>query len=282
MTTRREFVGSLAAAALAAPTLKGLDALAVSPPRRLGPLGVQLYTVRDAMRRDAEGTLARVRSIGYREVEFAGYFGRTPAQLKAALGANGLSAPSVHLPLDAFSTKLGDTLETAEQIGHQWLVFPGLDAEDHRIERYDEVADILSAAGEEAARRGMRVGYHTHDVDFHPWDGGETPLERLLRRLDPRHADIELDLYWCVKGGSEPHLWFDRHPGRFPLVHVKDAGPAPDFKMADVGAGAMDWRAIFARRQRAGIKHYFVEHDQPADPWSSITASFRYLSHLTV
>jgi sugar phosphate isomerase/epimerase len=128
----------------------------------------------------------------------------------------------------------------------------------------------------------MRVGYHTHDVDFHPWEGGETPLERLLQRLDPRVADIELDLYWCVKGGSEPRYWFDRHPGRFPLVHVKDAGPAPDFKMADVGAGAMDWRAIFAQRRRAGMKHYYVEHDEPADPWASVTASFRYLSHLSV
>ena len=278
MTTRRDFTKALAALAVSSPLLRSIG----RKPTRLDPLGVQLYTVRDAMRQNVEQTLARVRSIGYREVEFAGYFGRTPAQIAAALGANGLAAPSCHLPLDAFTTRLGDTLEAAERIGHKWLVFPGLDAEDHRTGRYDEVADILNAAGEAASRAGIRVGYHTHDVDFHPWDGGETPLERLLGRLDPRHADIELDLYWCVKGGSEPHLWFDRHPGRFPMVHVKDAGPAPEFRMADVGAGAMDWRAIFAQRRRAGIRHYFVEHDEPAEPWSSITATYRYLSHLSV
>lgn len=277
MTTRREFTKSLAALAATSPLLRLTDL----KPGRLGPIGVQLYTVRTAMARNVEQTLARVRSIGYREVEFAGYFGRTPAQLKAALGSNGLAAPACHLPLDAFTTRLGETLEAAERIGHKWLVFPGLDQEDHRPERYDQVADQLNAAGEAASRLGMRVGYHTHDVDFHPWDGGETPLGRLLQRLDPRHTDIELDLYWCVKGGSDPLSWLDRHPGRFPLVHVKDAGPAPEFAMSDVGAGAMDWRAIFAQRTRAGIKHYFVEHDQPVDPWASITASFRYLSHLS-
>ena len=239
MTSRREFTRTLAALAATSPLLRLTD----PRPSRLDPLGVQLYTVRASMQQDVERTLARVRSIGSREVETAGYFGRTPAQIKAALGSNGLTAPSCHLPLEAFTTRLGDTLEAAERIGHRWLVFPGLDQEDHRPERYDEVADQLNAAGEAASRAGMRIGYHTHDVDLHPWEGGLIPLERLLQRLDPRHVDVELDLYWVVKGGSDPISWFDRHPGRFPLVHVKDAGPGPEFRMADVGAGAMDWRA---------------------------------------
>ena len=280
MTTRREFTQALAAAAVLTPRWR--DLLAAAKPGHLGPLGVQLYTLRDAARADIAATVARIRSIGYREIEWWGDFGKTPAQIRAMLDSHGLTSPSAHLGLDAFSTGLDATLEAAERMGHHWLIFPGLDGEDHRPERYDQVADILNAAGEKAARGGMRVGYHTHDVDFHPFADGTVPLERLMGKLDPRHADIELDLYWVTKGGSDPKWWFRHHPGRFPLVHVKDAGPAPDYVMSDVGAGAMDWHAIFALRQRAGIKHYYVEHDEPADPWASITASYRYLSNLTV
>src|SRR5690349_19114484 len=119
MTTRRDFVRTVAAAAATTPLLGRLDRLDVSAPRRLGSLGVQLYTVRDAMRRDVEGTLARVRNIGYREVETAGYFDRTPQQLKAALGNNGLTAPSCHVGLDAVTTRLEDTLGAAQEIGHR-------------------------------------------------------------------------------------------------------------------------------------------------------------------
>lgn len=278
MPTRREFTKTLAALAATSPLLRLTD----PNPTRLDPLGVQLYTVRASMQQDVERTLARVRSIGYREVEFAGYFGRTPAQITAALGSNGLAAPSAHVGLDALTTGLGDTLETAERIGHRWLVLPWIDEKDRTPEGYDRIADQLNLAGETAARAGIRIGYHNHDFDLRPWPGGLVPLERLIQRLDPRHVDIELDLYWVVKGGSDPRPWFEHHPGRFPMVHVKDAGPGPEFAMADVGAGAMDWRAIFALRRKAGIRHYFIEHDQPAEPWSSITASFRYLSHLSV
>ena len=281
MTTRREFTQALAAAALLTPRWRAALALAAKPVH-LGPLGVQLYTMRAAMELDPEGTLSRIRSIGYREIEWWGTFGRTPPQIRSALDANGLTAPSAHVGLDALTTGLEATLDAAQRIGHHWLIFPGLDQEDHRPERYDEVADQLNRAGEIAGHRGIRVGYHTHDVDFHPFADGTIALERLMARLDRRHTDIELDLYWAVKGGSDPKWWFRHHPGRFPLVHVKDAGPAPDFVMSDVGAGAMDWRAIFALRQMAGIRHYYVEHDQPADPWASITASYRYLSNLTV
>jgi sugar phosphate isomerase/epimerase len=282
MTSRREFTRALAALAATSPFIRPARLLPGLSADRLSPLGVQLYTVRESMRADVAGTLARVRSIGYREVEFAGYFGRTPAQIRAALGANGLASPASHLALEALITGLGDTLDVAEEIGQRWLVLPWIDQKDRTPEGYDRIADQLNAAGEVATRRGMRIAYHNHDFDLRPWSDGTIPLERFIRRLDPRYVDIELDLYWVVKGGSEPRLWFDRFPGRFPMVHVKDAGVAPDFRMADVGAGAMDWKSIFALRQKAGIKHYFIEHDEPVEPWASITVGYRYLSHLAV
>lgn len=281
MPSRRDFTKALASFAAASPFIRSLRGpLAPWPGGPQAHLGVQLYTVRDAMRREMELTLSRVRSIGYQEVEFAGYFGRTPLQVRAALGANGLAAPSVHLSLDDLTTKLEDTLDTSEIIGHRWLTLAWIDDRYRTGDGFDRVADLLNAAGERAARRGMQIAYHTHDYIFHPRPDGVIPLARFIERLDRRTVNIELDCYWAVKGGSDPRIWFDRYPGRFPMVHVKDAGHAPGFTMADVGAGVMDWRAIFALRQKAGIAHYFIEHDEPVEPWASITASYRYMSAL--
>jgi sugar phosphate isomerase/epimerase len=276
MTTRREFVQALAATTAAAPAFRSFLAPVLHPL----PLGVQLYTVRASMQLDVEGTLARVREIGYAEVEFAGYFGRTPTQIKTALRRNGLSSPAAHVGLDALTTGLEATLDAAAEVGHRWLVLPWIDQKDRTLEGIARIAGQLNLAGDRAARYGIRVAYHNHDFELRPFPDGTTPLGELITRLDPTHCDVELDLYWVVKGGSEARTWFERFPGRFPMVHVKDAGPAPDFVMRDVGAGAMDWEGIFAQRRLAGIRHYFIEHDEPADPWASIRASYRYLSRL--
>lgn len=273
MLTRREFAKTLA-------SIAAVGRLAHLPAGPLRRIGVQLYTVRESMRADVAGTLARVRAIGYREVEFAGYFGRTPAQLRADLRTNGLTAPGAHVDLTALTTDLTRTLDAAEEIGHRWVILPWIDQRARTPAGIDRLADQLNAAGETAARRGIRVGYHNHDFELRPWEDGEIPLERLIRRLDRRHTDIELDLYWVIKGGSHPLRWMELFPGRFPLVHVKDAGRGPEFRQADVGSGEINWRNIFERRRHAGIRHYFIEHDEPADPWASIETSYRYLSTL--
>lgn len=281
MTSRRDFTKSLAALAATAPAWREV-LHAATRSAHLGPLGVQLYTVRDAMKADVEHTLARVREIGYREVEFAGYFGKTPHALRAMLRLHGLSSPSCHVGVEDVTTKLHATLEAAKVIGHKWIIVAWIDDADRTPEGYDRIADKLNEAGHKAHRYGIRIGYHNHDFEMVRWPNGELPLDRFAGKLDPAVCDLETDLYWITKGGGDAKTWLHDHPGRIPLVHVKDAGPAPDFAMADVGAGAMDWKAIFAERQRAGIKHYFVEHDEPADPWASITASYRYLSTLSL
>lgn len=279
MTTRREFVQTVAASAVAVPALRTLGPL-LTPP--IPVLGVQLYTVRAAMARDVGATLARVREIGYREVEFAGYFGKSAKELKTMLRNNGLSSPSAHVGLEDLTTKLEATLEAASEVGHRWLVLAWIDDKDRTVEGIARIAGVLNLAGDRASRFGIRVAYHNHEFEFHPYPDGRTPLGELIKGMEPSHCDMELDLYWTVKGGSEPRTWFERFPGRFPLVHVKDAGPAPGYVMHDVGAGTMDWKGIFAQRRLAGIQHYFVEHDEPADPWASLTASYRYLSRLDV
>lgn len=279
MTNRRDFVRTLAATAAATPALRSLSPFLAGSihPRALG---VQLYTVRASMQLDVEGTLGRVREIGYSQVEFAGYFGESPKQIMTYLRRNGLTSPAAHVGLDALTTGLDATLEAAAEIGHRWLVLPWIDERDRTLEGIARIAGQLNVAGDRAARYGIRVAYHNHDFDVRPYADGRTPLAELIKALDPAHCDSELDLYWVVKGGSTPRTWFERFPGRFPMVHVKDAGPAPDFAMKDVGAGAMDWKGILGQHHLAGIEHYFIEHDTPADPWVSITASFRYLSRL--
>lgn len=246
-------------------------------------IGVQLYTVRSLMAEDVAGTLDAVAEIGYDEVEFAGYFGHEPAVVRAWLDASGLSAPAAHVDLDGMTgSALEATLEAAAIVGHRWLVVPWIPEEMRTSDGYREVADLLNAAGDVAASAGVRVGYHNHAFEFEVLSaasdaGGETTgYSLLLEHLDAALVDLEIDFHWSAVGGADELELFAEHPGRFPLCHVKDL--TADGRMADVGAGVIDWPGLFARSDQAGLVHYFVEHDQPADPRASIEASYRYLS----
>ena len=249
----------------------------------LETIGVQLYTVRSLMAEDVARTLDAVAAIGYDEVEFAGYFGHEPAVVRAWLDASGLTAPAVHADLDAITGEaLEATLEAAAVLGHRWLVVPWIPEAMRTADGYREVADLLNEAGSIAAAAGVRVGYHNHAFEFDVLDGssdagaGTTGYSLLLEHLDPAVVDLEIDFHWSAVGGADALELFAAHPGRFPLCHVKDL--TADGRMADAGAGVIDWPGLFARSAEAGLVHYFVEHDQPADPLASIDASYRYLS----
>jgi sugar phosphate isomerase/epimerase len=275
---RRTFLQSTAAglATLGLPRPAG----GVAQHTGLDRIGVQLYTVRDAVQRDLEGTLARVAAIGYQEVEFAGYAGRTAAQVRDAVRRAGLSAPSAHVPLAALGPGWDRVLNDAHTIGHRYLVIAWLDEKDRsNLDAYRRIADRLNRAGEAASRAGLRFAYHNHAFEFTPMEN-RLPYDVLLESTDPAHVLLELDLYWITKGGQDPLAYFARWPGRFRLVHVKDSAGPPEHRMADVGAGTIEWARIFAQRKQAGIEHFFVEHDDPPDPFASIAASHAYLSDL--
>jgi sugar phosphate isomerase/epimerase len=279
MTDRRDFIKALGAAALGPP----LQPLAPSPYpraplRKLDRIGLQLYTVRQQMEKDVEGTIARVAATGYREVEFAGYFGRAPRDVRALLDHHGLSAPSSHVSLAPEQWRAA--LDAAPVIGHRYLVIAWIPAEErHTLDDYKRAAERFNRAATEAKAAGLQFAYHNHDFEFVPLDG-RLPYDVLLAETDPKLVQLEMDLYWIVKGGQDPLAYFARWPGRFPMVHVKDSMGPPDNKMADVGTGTIDWKRIFAKEQQAGIKHFFVEHDQPADAFASIRASCEYLKRL--
>ncbi len=279
MTSRRDFAKTLSAAALG----YALRPLAPSPqplaPRRkLGRIGLQLYTVRHQMEKDVEGTIARVAATGYREVEFAGYFGKSPRDVRALLDHHGLSSPSSHVSLAPDQWRAA--LDAAPVVGHRYLVIAWIPAEErHTLDDYKRWAERLNRAATEAKAAGLQLAYHNHDFEFVPLDG-KLPYDVLLTETDPKLVQLEMDLYWMVKGGQDPLAYFARWPGRFPMVHVKDSAGPPDHKMAAVGAGKIDFRKIFAQSDQAGIRHYFVEHDNPDDPFASIRASYDYLQRL--
>jgi len=274
---RRTFVGALGAAGAASllPSGEGLFAQ-----EKLSRIGVQLYTVRDQMKVSVEKTLAAVADIGYKEVEFAGYFNRPPRAIRQLLDRNGLSSPAAHLGMREVRGSWNRTLNDAAEVGHKWLVIASLDEVDRNsVTAIKRTADILRKAAEDAKIYKIKLGYHNHETEFQLVDGRRM-FDVLLEETSPDVLQIEMDLYWILRGGGKPLEYFAKWPGRFPMLHVKDAGPPPDYKMLDVGKGTINWAELFARHKEAGIKHYFVEHDSPADPMASIKASYEYLSQL--
>lgn len=275
---RRTFVKTAGTAAVAA-GLPGTPELLRRD--RLDKIGLELYTVRDLMKASVERTLSQVAAIGYREVEFAGYFNRPPRAIKQLLDDNGLGSPAAHIGLDALRGPWNRTLSDASEIGHKWLVIASTsDADRNTPEAIKRTADLIHKAADDAKFYKIRLAYHNHDVEFQQV-GGKRIFDQLLELTKPSELQIEMDLYWITKGGGDPLDYFRRWPGRFPLVHVKDASPPPEYRMEDVGKGTIKWADIFAHQKEAGIKHYFVEHDNPADPIASITASYKYLRALT-
>jgi sugar phosphate isomerase/epimerase len=291
MTTldRRTFLATVGTAVVAARPI-----FATSIKR----IGMQLYTVRTDLEKDFDGTLAKVAAIGYKEVEFAGYFGHSPQQVRAALKKHGLTSPAAHLDYPTVSdpAKWAKALDDAAVIGQKFVVNPWLD-ESLRKEPgiWQRVADTYNKAGEAANKHGIQFCYHNHNFEFYPREdaSGKTPMDVLLESCDPKLVKIELDLCWIAAAGKDPLDYFHRYPWRFPLVHVKGlravpaASPTPPQidkilpDVTDVGHGdVIDWKRIFADSKQAGIQHYFVEHDVPKDAFASLKNSYEYLSKL--
>jgi sugar phosphate isomerase/epimerase len=280
MQTRRNFLATLGVAAFGIVSRDVAASEMLASSKKIKRVGLQLYTVRDLMKADLPGTLARVAAIGYKEVEFAGYFGRTPAQIRDLLRRYKLSSPSSHLPFESLQDGWQKALDDAKAAGHEWVTIAWIPEEKRRtLDDWKSHAALFNRAGEQAKSAGLRFAYHNHDFEIRPV-GGTRPLDLLLSSTDPKLVDFELDLYWAVFGGGSPLDFFNRYPKRFKMVHVKDSAGPPDNKMVDVGQGKIDFRSIFAQSEKAGIKHYFVEHDQPADPIATIRNSYNYLNTL--
>jgi sugar phosphate isomerase/epimerase len=300
---RRTFIGTSIAATLAA---AAKPAWAADSAHSIDRVGLQLYTVREAMKTDFEGSITKVAAIGYKEVEFAGiftadggYFGHSPKDVRAILDKHGLAAPSCHAGYDVVEKKWPEALEAANIVGHSYIICPWID-EKQRAEPggWKRAARLFNKAGEASKKAGIQFGYHNHSFEFDPALslGGKLPYDFLLAETDPGLVTMEMDLCWISVAGKDPLAYFEKYPGRFPLVHVKDwvkdsssssgykgaMGQSVQYggRMADVGQGSIDWKNLFAHSAHAGIKHYFVENDDPKSAFEDIRISYDYLNRL--
>jgi sugar phosphate isomerase/epimerase len=263
--------------------------------RRINSIGIQLYTVRDALQRDYDGTLARLAEIGYREVESGRDHDKPPKQMRDALMRHGLTSPSYHVDWKSLGADWPKVIEDNKIVGRTYLVNPWIEEDvRNQPDGWKHAAETLNHAGETARKADIQFAYHNHWIEFVPLEDGELPYDILLENCDPNLVKMEMDLGWITVGGQDPVKYFERYPGRFCMVHVKDVHEVPDAAsvrggrfagenmtiLSDVGSRVIDWKRIFAHSKQAGIKHYFVEHDNPKNSMETARASYQYLDRL--
>ncbi|GAC1424605.1 MAG: sugar phosphate isomerase/epimerase [Chitinophagaceae bacterium] len=257
-------------------------------------IGLQLYTVRDAMQADPAGTLAKVARIGYNSLEGATYtgtekfYGMDPKTFKGVLKKNGLVMRSCHYRLGEDHTDgviKGTILEDwkhavddAAALGIKYMVCAWLSPKERLgLDHYKKLAVDFNKAAETCKAAGIQFCYHNHDFEFEQQDG-KYPYDVLLDETDAGLVKMEMDLYWVSKAGQDPIKLFEKHPGRFPLWHLKDMDNTASHAFTEVGNGTIDFKKIFTHAGKAGMKYFFVEQDKcPGSPFDSITRSITYI-----
>ena len=283
-SSRRNFLkASLAAAAASTCATRGLSA----PPLGL-PIGLQLYSVRELLPKDFDGTLHKLAAAGYVEVEAAGYFDRTAAQFKHSMDAAGLRCVSTHHPMILLRPHLDEYIEYAHTLGLRYIVCPSPVRKDPaakgplNLEDWRWVAGELNKIGEKVKAAGMAFGYHNHTPEFGQ-ENGVVYYDELLRLTDTSLVFFEMDCGWVFAAGRNPTEYLNKTPQRFPLIHVKDMakGPNGQYHSVVLGQGAEDYRPIL--RAATGLKHYFIEQEEFAlDAIEALRLDAEYMRKLNV
>jgi sugar phosphate isomerase/epimerase len=296
-------------------SLPGLRTRAAEPvsffKRHRLPIGLQLYTVGAAARKDLKGTLSRVAAAGYQTVELAGLYGNSPQAMRKAADDAGLKYTSIHIQPQSTSGEPGfdqppEVLAASMQVlglddvvlpmfvmpahlpkpdsknyaGYLDQVGPQITADDWKA-----TAAFLNAKGAALQKVGLRLSYHNHNVEFRPI-GDTCGLEILLENTDPKIVHFEMDVGWVAAGGADPIKILEHRKGRFKMMHVKDlmATTKTNYAMqqdpAEVGNGMLPWRKILDVAYAAGVRKFYVEQEPPfkGDPFDSIAISAKYLS----
>ena len=170
------------------------------------------------MAADFEGTLAKVAQLGYKEMEFAGYFGKSAQQVRRTLDQLGMTSPASHIQLTAVRENLAGEIEFAATLGQRYIVVPSLPGNERTLSDYQRHAQLLNRAGEACQQAGLKMGYHNHDFEFEVIDG-QGPYDILLNETEPELVDMEMDLFWIVNAGVDPKTYFESHAGRFAMLH---------------------------------------------------------------
>ncbi|WP_299577083.1 TIM barrel protein [uncultured Sunxiuqinia sp.] len=279
MTSRRDFLRS--SAAFAAGSMF-VPMLACGGSKKI--IGLQLYTVRDKLKADQEGTLAKLAEIGYNSLEAAGYnmndrtfYGMVPQAFADHVHKLGMPLHSSHTVFELDQAEV--VCEDAAKAGCKYIIYPYLpDNLRPNLDGYKATAEKFNQMGAIAQKHGLQFGYHNHAFEFEEMEG-QIPMDVLISQTDPDLVTFELDLYWTTRGGFDPVDYFKKFPGRFGLWHVKDMVTTDDQFFAPVGSGRIDFERIFAEKETAGMKYFFVEQDsfRDLDPFESVEISLNYL-----
>ena len=262
-----------------------------SRPERLRlPIGLQLYSVRNLLPKDFDGTLAQVRSAGYTVVEAAGYFDRSAADFRHAMDAAGLRCISTHHPLNVLETQLDQWLDYGHTIGLEYMVCSSSGGM-HRdpaakgpptLDDWRWIAGEFNRIGEKIKAAGITFGVHNHVPEFAVIDG-VLVYDELLRLTDPKFVVFEMDCGWVYASGHNPVDYLSKTPERFPLMHVKDMIPGANGQMhsTEMGRGKIDYRPIM--RAATGLKQYFIEQEEfDIDPMQALRIDAEYMRNLRV
>lgn len=236
-------------------------------------VGLQLYTVRAELARDAVDTLRQVAAMGYRCVESGGYGSLPVVALRRLRAETGLQVSATLTRLAALAGELARELDYSQAVGSPYLVLSWLAPEER--EDVTGLARRLNEVGRRCRERGMAFAYHNHDFEFGRTDGASF-LDRLLDATDPDVVALELDVYWAAYAGVDPVAYLRRYAGRVPLVHLKDMTADRDF--ADVGDGTLDIQAMCAAAVAGGARYVVVENDHPRP--DGLTSARRSIENL--
>ncbi len=280
------------------------------------PIGIQLFMVREDMKKDFEGTLRKIAEIGFREIESAGRSGggQSVKQIADFGKSVGLSLRSTHVSVPELQSGADKVFQDAHDAGVEYVVcaapwardpsrFKPLDPSDPLIKKYGPAApfinmlhnlnlddwkwmvDFFNEIGANAKAAGLTFAYHNHNFEFKKLDG-VVPYDLLIEKTDPQSLSFELDCGWMVNAGLDPVDYLTRHGDRYRLLHIKDLakGQAPGGeKTTEVGSGTIDWKRIFETAKKTKVGGYYIEQEPPFDrpPLESAQISYDYLHKLT-
>ena len=254
-----------------------------------GPLGVQLWSFRNDFINDVPGTLKRVRELGFREVELAGYYGRTAKQFRAELDKAGLKAVSMHIEYEVARDRIDDVIQEAKILGVQYVGVPWIKSPFTRNDCLAAIR-VFNQAGRRLTANGFRFFYHLHGYEFVPDKGGKgTLFDLMMTKTNPRFVSIQLDTFHVAYPGQDPVRIMRKYPGRFSSLHLKDirkdvvGDDSGDFKEEDgraLGEGRIDWPAVLKAARKEGIRCYIIE-DETSAVWAGIVKSLNYLQRVT-